>query len=206
MTKIKICGLSRLADIEAANALKPDYIGFVFAKKSRRYVTPEQAAELKAALLPDILAVGVFVDEPMENILRLLELGVIDLAQLHGVESPEYVCALMQRTKKPVIQAYRVSSNEDVAHAVKSPADYILLDNGAGGTGETFDWSLVTNVRREFFLAGGLTPENVRAALACCQPFAVDASSGLERDGMKDASKTAAFITTVRSTEQGDRR
>ena len=201
MTKIKLCGLSRMADIEAVNALRPDYIGFVFAKKSRRYVSPEQAAELKAALLPDILAIGVFVNEPTENILHLLESDAIDCAQLHGSESFDDVLALKQRTEKTVVQAFRVVTGEDVLRAIQSPADYILLDNGAGGTGEAFDWSLVTNVRRAFFLAGGLSADNVKDALTRCQPFAVDASSGLETDGVKDRAKMAAFVSAVRCAE-----
>ncbi|HAX39849.1 MAG TPA: tryptophan synthase subunit beta [Clostridiales bacterium] len=204
MTKIKLCGLSRMADIEAVNALRPDYIGFVFAKKSRRYVSPEQAAELKAALLPDILAIGVFINEPTENILHLLESDAIDCAQLHGSESFDDVLALKQRTEKTVVQAFRVVTGEDVLRAIQSPADYILLDNGAGGTGESFDWSLVTNVRRAFFLAGGLSADNVKDALTRCQPFAVDASSGLETDGVKDRAKMAAFVSAVRCAEQSN--
>ena len=198
MTKVKICGLSRPTDIEAANALKPDYIGFVFAKASKRSVSPEQAAALRRALLPGILAVGVFVNEPMNEIVRLLESGVIDLAQLHGAESFADVIALKRLTNKPVIQAFRIAALADVARAEASPADWILLDNGAGGTGRTFDWSLVAGVQRAYFLAGGLSPENVKSAIAACRPFAVDASSGLETDGGKDALKMAAFVAAVR--------
>lgn len=198
MIKIKICGLSRPADIEAANALKPDYIGFVFAKASKRFVSPDQAAALRCALLPGILAVGVFVNEPLDIIVRLLDSGVIDLAQLHGAESFEDVVALKRKTVKPVIQAFRVASPADVARAEASPADWILLDNGAGGTGRTFDWSLVAGVQRDYFLAGGLSPENVKEAIAACRPFAVDASSGLETEGVKDALKMAAYVAAVR--------
>jgi len=198
MTKIKICGLSRPADIEAANTLKPDYIGFVFAKASKRFVSPEQAAALRRALLPGISAVGVFVNESLDIIVRLLDSGVIDLAQLHGAESFENVVALKQKTAKPVIQAFRVATPADVARAEASPADWILLDNGAGGTGQTFDWSLVAGVQRDYFLAGGLSPENVKEAIAACRPFAVDASSGLETEGVKDALKMAAYVAAVR--------
>ena len=198
MTKIKICGLSRPADIEAANTLKPDYIGFVFAKASKRFVSPEQAAALRRALLPGISAVGVFVNESLDIIVRLLDSGVIDLAQLHGAESFEDVGALKRKTVKPVIQAFRVASPADVARAEASPADWILLDNGAGGTGQTFDWSLVAGVQRDYFLAGGLSPENVKEAIAACRPFAVDASSGLETEGVKDALKMAAYVAAVR--------
>ena len=105
MTKIKLCGLSRRCDIECANALCPDYIGFVFAKKSTRYVSPEKAKELKSLLSPDIKAVGVFVDEPIENIAKLLSDNIIDLAQLHGSEDEEYIARLKVLTDKPVIKA-----------------------------------------------------------------------------------------------------
>jgi len=202
MTKIKLCGLSRVEDIDAANEYKPDCIGFVFAKASRRYVSPDQAAELKQRLSPEISAVGVFVNEPVGDIVRLLKSGVIDLAQLHGAESRDYVLELKRRTAKPVIQAFRIANKEDIARAEASPADYVLLDNGAGGTGEAFDWSLVANVKRPFFLAGGLSPENVQEAIRQCTPFAVDASSGLETGGIKDASKMKAFVSAVQAADR----
>ena len=201
MTKIKLCGLTREADIDAANLLRPDYIGFVFAKSSRRAISPEQAAERKKRLRSDILAVGVFVNEPTEHILRLLEAGTIDIAQLHGAESFDDVSALKRQTQKPVIQAFRVTRREDVLRAIQSPADYILLDNGAGGTGERFDWSLVEGIRRDFFLAGGLSASNVQEAISCCQPFAVDTSSALETDGVKDPAKMAAFVAAARAAK-----
>lgn len=198
MTKVKVCGLRREEDIAFANELMPDYIGFVFAKASRRYVLPERAAELRRVLSRKIPAVGVFVDEPVEHILALLEGGVIDAAQLHGGESAADVRALKRRTGRTVIQAFRVETPEDIARAVESPADYILLDNGAGGTGEMFDWSLIADVPRPFFLAGGLSAENVGEAIVRCRPYAVDSSSKLETDGTKDYSKMKAFIDAVR--------
>lgn len=198
MTKVKVCGLTRAEDIAFANELKPDYIGFVFAKKSRRCVTPERAAELRRALSGEITPVGVFVREPMETILALLESGVIGIAQLHGGESAEDVRALMQRTDRPVIQAFRVASAADVERAAESPANLVLLDNGDGGTGEAFDWSLIEGIKRPFFLAGGLSAQNVGAAIACCRPYAVDSSSRLETDGAKDYLKMKAFVEAVR--------
>lgn len=199
MTKVKICGLKRMEDIAFANELKPDYVGFVFAKASKRYVSPEQAVELRKTLSNDILAVGVFVNEPPEQILALLESGAIDAAQLHGSESDEAVLALKRQTQKPVIKAFRVETPRDVATAVQSPADYILLDNGAGGTGEAFDWSLSEPVARPYFLAGGLSAKNVAQAIARCRPYAVDASSSLETGGVKDYEKMKAFIEAVRA-------
>ncbi len=202
MTKIKLCGLSRPEDIAAANEQKPDYIGFVFAKASKRYVSPIRAAELRSELSPEISVVGVFVNEPVGEVVRLLKSGVIDVAQLHGSESRDYVLELKRRADHPVIQAFRVASQEDILRAEASPADYVLLDNGAGGTGESFDWSLVASVKRPFFLAGGLSPENVSDAIQKCAPFAVDASSGLETGGLKDAAKMKAFVDAVREADR----
>ncbi|MBO4824767.1 MAG: phosphoribosylanthranilate isomerase [Lachnospiraceae bacterium] len=197
MTVIKLCGLRRPLDIVAANGLKPEYIGFVFARKSKRYVEPEKAMALKQLLLPDIKAVGVFVNEELPVVADLLNKGVIDVAQLHGSESEEYVAELKKATGKPVIRAFKVAAAEDVESAVKSAADYILLDAGAGD-GVTFDWSIVKDVKRPFFLAGGLNPENVADAVAAVQPYAVDVSSGIETDGFKDIDKMTAFVKAVR--------
>lgn len=197
MTVIKLCGLRRPLDIVAANGLKPEYIGFVLARKSKRYVEPEKAMELKQLLLPDIKAVGVFVNEELSVVADLLNKGVIDVAQLHGSESEEYVAELKKATGKPVIRAFKVATAEDVAAAVTSSADYILLDAGAGD-GVTFDWSIVKDVKRPFFLAGGLNPGNVADAVAAVHPYAVDVSSGIETDGFKDIDKMTAFVKAVR--------
>lgn len=197
MTKIKLCGLSRTRDILAANQLRPEYIGFVFAPKSSRYISSEQARELKALLSPQIRAVGVFVNEGIDRVEGLLNSGVIDLAQLHGSEDADYIRQLRTRTGKPVIQAFRITSEEDVKRAEHSMADHILLDAGAG-TGTVFDWSMLQQIRRSYFLAGGLGPENVKGAVERLHPYAVDVSSGIETDGSKDPEKMAAFVTAVR--------
>ena len=197
MTRIKLCGLMRPEDIETANRLTPDYIGFVFAGKSRRRVTQAQAEELKNRLSPAIRAVGVFVDEDAETVARLLESGVIDIAQLHGNEDEAYIARLKARTGKPVIRAFRVKNAEDLRAAEASPADMILLDAGAGD-GKTFDWSMLSSVSRPYFLAGGLTPENTAEAVKRYHPFAVDVSSGIETDGFKDCNKMRAFMRAVR--------
>lgn len=197
MTQIKLCGLRRPEDIEAANRLKPEYIGFVFARKSKRYVDPETALSLKKSLSPSINAVGVFVNEELSVVAGLLSRGIIDMAQLHGSESEEYITELKKATGKPVIRAFKVATPEDVEAAVGSSADHILLDAGAGD-GVTFDWSIVKNVGRPFFLAGGLNPLNVAEAVEAVHPFAVDVSSGIETDGFKDIDKMAAFVKAVR--------
>ena len=197
MTKIKLCGLSRDCDIEAANALRPDYIGFVFAVKSRRYVPPETAAELKQLLIPEIRAVGVFVDEAPERVARLLNDGVIDLAQLHGSEDEGYIRRLRNLTDGLLIQAFRIRTEKDLRRAEMSTADEILLDAGAG-TGTVFDWTLLQGAERRYFLAGGLNPENVRDAIRSVGPYGVDVSSGIETDFRKDQEKMAAFVAAVR--------
>lgn len=200
MTKIKLCGLSRIEDIEAANELHPDFIGFVFAKNSRRSVSARQAAELKAALASDIKAVGVFVNENADTVARLLDSGVIDLAQLHGNEDENYIASLRERTEKTIIQAFRIIGKEDVLKAQCSTADNILLDSGAG-TGTVFDWSLLQDFQRPYFLAGGLDCTNVTKAIEGLRPFAVDVSSGIETDGKKDKNKMAAFVAAVRKED-----
>lgn len=201
MTAIKMCGLSRECDIKAVNQIKPEYIGFVFFGKSRRYISPEKALELKQLLDKNIKAVGVFVDESVEKVAELLESGVIDVAQLHGHETEEYIYHLREMTKKPVIQAFRIHSHDDAEKAVKSTADMILLDAGAGD-GTVFDWSLIKNIQRPYFLAGGLDCENIAEAVRTIKPYAVDVSSGIETDGLKDIKKMTVFAMAVRKEDE----
>ena len=181
MTKIKLCGLSRIEEIEAANELKPEYIGFVFAPKSRRYVAPETAAELKKQLSGEIQAAGVFVNESVEKIAELLNDHIIDIAQLHGDEDEDYIKRLRQLTGKPIIKAFQVKSEKEIADARQCSADYILLDSGAG-TGTVFDWNILKKIDRPYFLAGGLSAGNVGKAVKELHPFAVDVSSGIETE------------------------
>lgn len=200
MTKIKLCGLKRACEIEWVNELKPDYIGFVFSKKSRRYVNPGEAGKLKAMLHSSIKAVGVFVDAKPEVIAGMAELEVIDAVQLHGSEDEAYLRELKRRIKIPVFQAFRITSAEDIKRAEVSSADMVLLDAGAG-CGEVFDWNLLKDMKRPYFLAGGLTPENVSQAIKSLHPYGVDASSSLETEGLKDSIKMAAFVKAVRGKE-----
>lgn len=201
-TKIKMCGLTRPEDIQAANEIMPEYIGFVFAAKSSRYVSPETARGLKRLLSPEILAAGVFVREAPEVIVGLLNAGVIDMAQLHGGEPEEEIRRLRELTEKPVIKAFRIESGRDIELAQASSADYVLLDSGSGGTGTAFDWNLIQHAERPYFLAGGLTPENAARAVDLLHPYGVDVSSGIETDGKKDKRKMAAFAAAVRKEEQ----
>lgn len=201
MTKIKLCGLTRECDIEWANALMPDYIGFVFARKSTRYVSPDRAKALKALLHPDIKAVGVFVNAPVEFVAQLLADNIIDVAQLHGQEDEAYIKALRARTDKPVFQAFRMDSADDVARANASSADFVLLDSGSGGTGTAFDWQLLQNIKRPYFLAGGLHIDNCASAVTTLHPYGVDVSTGIETNGKKDKSKMAEFVAMIRKED-----
>ena len=132
MTEIKLCGLSRTCDIDAVNSLMPDYVGFVFAKKSRRCISKEKAAELRAALDSDVKAVGVFVNEDVKAVAEFLKCGIIDIAQLHGSEGNDYIVSLRAMTNKPVIKAFHIRTQEDIYKAQESAADMVLLDAGAG--------------------------------------------------------------------------
>ena len=201
MTKIKLCGLTKTCEIETANELLPEYIGFVFAPKSRRYLAPEHAAVLRETLHPDISAVGVFVDAPMETVASLLRLGIIDMAQLHGNEDEAYITKLRTLTDHRIIKAFRMDTRRDAIDAATSTADYVLLDSG-GGTGRAFDWKLIPHITRPYFLAGGLGVDNVKAAVEQLAPYAVDVSSGIETDGRKDKTKMREFVHAVRSARR----
>lgn len=200
MTKVKLCGLRREIDIDYANELKPDYIGFVFAKKSKRYVAPEDAAALKKRLDPDIKAVGVFVNEDAENIAALSNAGTIDAVQLHGGEDDTYIAGLRKLTDALIIKAFKIQGEDDIEAANKSGADLVLLDAGAGD-GVTFDWSLLGGVKRAYFLAGGLAPNNLKTVVEKIKPYGVDASSSLETEGFKDKAKMTAFVNAARGKE-----
>ena len=199
MTKIKICGLRRPEDIAYVNEAKPDFAGFIIdVPKSRRNVPREKVRELTALLSPEILPVGVFVNAPMETILSLVTDGTLKAVQLHGQESQSYLEELKKQVAVPLIRAFSIRSTEDLTEAEKSPADFVLLDNGAGGTGETFDWSLLSSFNRPFFLAGGLRLENIAEAVSRFHPYALDLSSGVETDGYKDKEKIIAAVAAVR--------
>ena len=229
MTRIKLCGLTRIQDIEIANKLKPEYIGFIFWDRSSRNVSAIQAARLKGKLDPEIKAVGVFVNAPAEQVISYYNVGIIDIAQLHGNENEEYIKKLhdagltvikafkMKKTgeninlagnanietpEKPtgnaITETYGKSTDDVITEAVKSSADYIMFDPGKG-EGATFNWQLIKGIKREFFLAEGLIPENIEKAVETVQPFAVDVSSGIETNGHKDPDKMAAFVKNTRA-------
>ena len=194
MTKIKICGLFRPCDIDYVNEAGPDYIGFILNfPKSHRNLTTEQAAELKQRLSPEIKAVGVFVDRDPSEVLSAAEDIGLDVIQLHGHESNEYITGLKEKTSLPVWKAFKVRSMDDLAAAQESLADEVLLDNGYG-TGTVFDWSYAASFERPFILAGGLTPENIPDAAETLHPILLDISSGVETDKAKDRDKILAAV------------
>lgn len=194
--KIKICGLFRDIDIDYVNEAMPDYIGFVFAK-SRRQVSTAWAAAMRSRLRSEITPVGVFVNESLANVVQLLNESIIEMAQLHGDENEHYIQTLKSLTHKPIIKTVRVLSQEDIEAAQHTTADFLLLDNGPGGTGESFDWRLVGQVKHPFFLAGGLKVDNIEQAIATTSPYAVDISSGVETDGIKDRAKILEIVRRV---------
>ena len=202
MSKVKICGLSREEDVEAANLVLPDFIGFVFAQ-SRRRVDMIAAAALKEKLDPRIGTVGVFVNERIETIAEIYQRGIIDWAQLHGDEDDGYIKRLKEYCGCQVIKAVCVG---DALPSLPVEPDYLLFDTLSeqrGGTGRTFAWDVIKSYRGlPLFLSGGLSAANVAAAIHTIAPYCVDVSSGVETDGIKDAGKIREFVHTVRGVLQ----
>ena len=196
-TELKICGLSRMEDIIAVNRHGADYAGFVFWKNSKRYIDPYQAGELIEYLRSDIKSVGVFLDEPLDNVISAARISGVDMIQLHGHESEEYVEYVKRTLERPVIKAYKASEEGALEKAAQSAADYVMIDSGAG-SGKKFDWSILKDFKRDYFLAGGLDPDSVGEAIRMLELFAVDVSSGVETDGIKDEKKIEEFINAVR--------
>ena len=190
MAKIKICGLKRLEDVEIVNKYKPDFIGFVFAD-SKRKVTPDLARQMKQNLDDSIQSVGVFVDAAIDEILEIHKRGIIDMAQLHGSESDEYIEELRQKSncQLKIINAIEMDDEKDLLEYDNSTADYLLFDSGKG-SGKTFDWRLIRkDLKKEFFLAGGLNYQNISQAINEFDPYAIDLSSSVETNGYKDELK-----------------
>jgi phosphoribosylanthranilate isomerase len=200
-TRIKICGITRLVDAKVASELNVDALGFVFYGKSPRYIRPEKAAAIIQQLPGSISAVGLFVNPTQQQIDEMLKECPLDIIQLHGDESADFC----QAQTLPVMKAMAISCTDDLARV--SSYDYpVLLDAKApagvfGGTGNSFDWSLLHSFTHTFplILAGGLNPKNIEQAMAVRQWFAVDVSSGVETSpGLKDAGKMRAFVAAVR--------
>lgn len=203
--KIKVCGLKRHEDIESVNLAKPDFCGFIVEfEKSSRCVSRELLQELTRDLDPEIIPVGVFVDADPQLPAQLAGKGVIRMIQLHGHEDEAYIRTLRKLTdgRVPLIKAFSIRTAEDLQRAGESSADHILLDQGSGGSGKTFDWSLAEGFDRPFFLAGGLGPANLKEAIDRLSPWAVDLSSSLETDGVKDRDKILEAVKIVRDSGQ----
>lgn len=208
-TKIKICGLSRMQDIQYVNEAIPDFIGFVFTT-SRRQISPKAAETLRASLDSRIKAVGVFVNEDTAFIKSLCSYGLIDYIQLHGDEGNEYIAGLKQLLEKancsrPIIKAVRVKDAGTLSIAGQYDTEHILLDTYTdkeyGGTGKVFDWKLTGGINKPFFLAGGLNYGNVLKAVKTAEPFCVDISSGVETNGYKDGKKIKNIVNLIRSVK-----
>lgn len=194
MTKIKICGLLRPTDIDYVNQAGPDYAGFVFAAGSRRQVTLPQARALVAALDPQIQRVGVFRNEPLALIQKLFTAGVIQMAQIHR-ELNDPLVDKLKACGIPVIQAVVPTDSR------RGRGDYTLLDNVIPGSGRPLDWARIARPKRPFFLAGGLTPDNVCQAIHQLHPTVVDVSSGVETAGRKDFQKIETMVRSVHNDQ-----
>lgn len=194
MVRVKICGIKDLETALAAVEAGADALGFVFAESPRR-IAPDEAREISISLPPFITRVGVFVDAPAAEVKQLLDYCRLDVAQLHGSESPGYCRSLSLKT----VKAFRVRDGNSLKAVNDYPVSAVLLDafvpGVAGGTGESFNWEVVTQagLKKPVILAGGLHPANVRQAVAAVGPYAVDVSSGVETDGKKDVEKIRLF-------------
>lgn len=214
MQKIKLCGMMKPCDIEYANRVKPDLVGFIFAN-TRRKISPAQAKQFREALAAEISAVGVFVNEDIPVIASLVQDGCIDMIQLHGEEDADYIRRLREVCDVPVIKAVKVQTVEQIRQAAALPVDYLLLDTYRkgvlGGTGEVFDWELLREAKaaagdtaeeelfgKPYFLAGGLHAGNLREA-AALGSYGLDVSSGIETDGSKDFTKMVEVMKLLRS-------
>jgi len=195
MTKVKICGLNRREDINYVNEARPDYIGFVFVE-CRRKVSADAARDLRSRLMEGIVPVGVFANHPLTEILELVDDGTVEMVQLHGAESQTYIRNLKAQSAVPLIRAIDMCASRGGFE--NTEADMLLLDSGRGGTGRTFDWTMTGAIKKPFFLAGGLNIHNVERAVAVTHPYAVDISSGVEREGRKDRDLIMKTVRRVR--------
>lgn len=201
--KIKMCGLRRPEDIIYANECIPDYIGFVFAE-SKRKVSAQKAQELGKQLDPSIKKVGVFVNEAAENLISEAWQSGIDIIQLHGDEDREYIEKVKWQTGKEIWKAVRVRTAEDIQKAMELPADKLLLDSFSedsyGGTGKVMDFDVLrqADIHKPYFIAGGLTIDNLPGILEDTEQYGIDISSGIETGGVKDRDKMIRVIQFVR--------
>ena len=202
-TKIKICGMRRAEDISFVNKYQPDYAGFILSQGFKRTVTCEDFYTLREKLSKDIKAVGVFVNEPLENIVETFA-GKLDVIQLHGDENEEYIRTLKAQTNCEIWKAVRVQTTKDIEKACTLSADKLLIDSFSkdsyGGTGKRVNLEIIKNaeITKPFFLAGGLNGENVQGAINEVHPYGVDFSSSVETDGFKDEKKICEIVKKIR--------
>lgn len=201
LIKVKICGLSRIQDVLAVNECMPDYIGFVFAE-SKRQISKSEAADLRRSLNKNISAVGVFVNEDLSRIIDICDSKIIDVVQLHGDETNEYINDLRTHIQLPIIKSIRVKNAMSLEQISTIPSDYILFDSYSdscyGGNGDSFDWTLIPNtINKQFFLAGGINPVNIHTAISL-GAYCIDVSTGVETNGIKDPSKIREMIKLIR--------
>lgn len=199
MTKVKICGLTQKNDILYVNEAMPDYIGFVFCDKSRRNIDIKTAGMLKENLNSKIKTVGVFLDKDLEFIKNTLKSGIIDLVQLHGEKDISFIKDIKNLQDIPIIKAVQGKNMQDYDFINDEFADFLLFDSPMAGSGKMFDWGSLPQTNKKFFLAGGLTPENVKNAINTVNPYAVDVSGGVEKDGFKDKNKILEFIRRAKN-------
>lgn len=206
MTKVKICGITRLEDAELALGHGAWALGFILWPSSKRYVEPAVAAGITRVVRRKVETVGVFVNQPLDEIAGAVDVLGLTHVQLHGDEGPSFCTAVAQRTGAKVIKALRIRHAADIRDSERYHTDFHLLDTGKagsyGGTGETWDWSLVRQRRAKvpLLLSGGLTPDNVADAIAAVRPWGVDVASGVEASpGVKDPAKLEAFFAAVQS-------
>lgn len=210
MTRIKICGIRRMEDVAYVNECYPDYIGFVFAE-SRRQVLPHEAMKLREKLNSEIKPVGVFVNEDVTKVAELMNSGIIDVAQLHGNEDSKYVKKLRDLMNHgEIIKAVRVEKQRILSEGIldECSADFLLFDTfipgEQGGTGESFDWSVLKYIKKKYFLAGGIGIHNVESAIKMLNPFAVDLSSAVEANGYKDRESILNIVKCVRGVHNNE--
>lgn len=206
MTKIKICGITNKIDAIDAAGLGVDMLGFVFYKGSKRYVETKTVRDISNELKPSIKKVGVFVDEDADKVAKIAEDCSLDMLQFHGSESPEYCAGFKDRYK--VIKAFRIKDKDSLKDINDYDVDFYLLDTYSdelkGGTGKSFDWKTIEGFEllKPVILSGGLTPDNVIAAIQSVVPYGVDVSSGIEKAaGRKDIKLMNKFIDNVRKAQ-----
>lgn len=206
MTKIKICGIKSTEQVDVLNKCLPDYIGFIFAK-SKRQVDKVLAQAIKNSLSTKIKTVGVFMNQEIDFIVDIAKSNIIDIIQLHGEEDNRYILDLKNKISMPIIKAIKVcdSINKDEINNYKNIVNYFLFDTFSvqgGGSGKTFDWSVLQDIDVQYFLAGGLNIDNVCIAKSMLSPYALDISSGVETENEKDNKKIQEIILKLRSLEE----